>query len=75
MVYQFQVGFPIADEYDVVVLGGGAAGCTAAIQVVRESARTALIEKNGILGGTAVVASVDFPGLFHTSGGKSSKKR
>lgn len=55
-------------SYDVVVVGGGAAGFTAAVQAARAGARTALIEKNGVLGGTTVVAGVDFPGLFHAGG-------
>lgn len=54
--------------YDVVVVGGGAAGCIAAIQAARAGAKTTLIEKNSILGGTTVVASVNFPGLFHAWG-------
>jgi hypothetical protein len=59
---------PISESYDVVVVGGGSAGFTAAIQAARAGARTALVEKNGILGGTTVVAAVDFPGLFHAWG-------
>lgn len=58
----------ISDRYDVIVVGGGSAGFTAAIQAARAGAKTALIEKNGILGGTTVVAAVDFPGLFHVKG-------
>lgn len=54
--------------FDVVVIGGGAAGTVAAIQAAREGADTLLVEKNGILGGTTVVASVNFPGLFHAEG-------
>lgn len=69
-IYKLTLNMPIADEYDVVVCGGGAAGCAAAIQAAREGARTALIEKNGILGGTTVVAAVNFPGLFHTRSGR-----
>jgi hypothetical protein len=38
-------------EYDVVVVGGGVAGCAAAIASARAGARTVLIEKFGILGG------------------------
>jgi len=38
-------------EYDVVVVGGGVAGCAAAIASARTGARTVLIEKFGILGG------------------------
>ncbi len=38
-------------EYDVVVVGGGVAGCSAAIASARAGARTILIERMGILGG------------------------
>ncbi|RAU95731.1 FAD-dependent oxidoreductase [Paenibacillus sp. YN15] len=61
-------GLPLAEEYDVVVVGGGTSGSIAAIQAGRCGAKTALIEKNGILGGTMVVAAVNFPGLFHAWG-------
>jgi hypothetical protein len=63
--FRFNADVPVTDDYDVVVFGGGPAGCTAAIQAARMGAKTALMEKNGILGGTTVVASVNFPGLFH----------
>lgn len=55
-------------NYDVIVVGGGSAGCIAAIQAARAGARTALVEKNGILGGTITVGAVNFPGLFHAWG-------
>lgn len=58
----------IRGEYDIIVFGGGAAGCVAAIQAARAGRRTALVEKNGVLGGTTTVASVNFPGLFHAWG-------
>ncbi|MCQ6560745.1 FAD-dependent oxidoreductase [Paenibacillus mendelii] len=67
---EYKAVLDVEAEYDVIVFGGGAAGCAAAIQAAREGARTALIEKNGILGGTTVVASVNFPGLFHTRLGR-----
>ena len=38
-------------DWDVIVIGGGPAGCTAAISAAREGARTLLIESNGRLGG------------------------
>ncbi|GAA3409035.1 FAD-dependent oxidoreductase [Paenibacillus hodogayensis] len=60
--------YEIHGEYDVMVFGGGSAGCTAAIQAARAGRLTALVEKNGILGGTTTVASVNFPGLFHAWG-------
>jgi hypothetical protein len=54
--------------YDVLVFGGGAAGVPAAVQAARAGARTLLVEKTGLLGGTAITAGVNFPGLFHAWG-------
>ncbi|MCD6365871.1 MAG: FAD-dependent oxidoreductase, partial [Planctomycetes bacterium] len=51
--------------YDVIVVGGGAAGVVAAVQAGRAGARTLLVEKNGILGGTVVAAGVTAPAGFH----------
>ena len=53
---------------DVLVIGGGSAGCFAAISAARTGARTMLVEKNGMLGGTTTVGMVNFPGLFHAWG-------
>lgn len=55
-------------RYDVVVVGGGPAGCPAAVQAARLGASTLLVEKNGALGGTTTVAGVALPGLFHAWG-------
>ncbi len=55
-------------EKDVVVVGGGTAGCFAAISAAAAGADTALIEKNGVLGGTMTVGGVNFPGLFFAWG-------
>ncbi|MEM2704478.1 MAG: FAD-dependent oxidoreductase [Candidatus Bathyarchaeia archaeon] len=38
-------------EYDVVVVGGGASGCAAAISAARAGAKTLLIERFGMVGG------------------------
>jgi hypothetical protein len=54
--------------YDVIVLGGGTAGVVAAIQAGRAGAKTLLIEKTGMLGGTMTNGGVNFPGLFHAWG-------
>jgi hypothetical protein len=54
--------------YDVIVLGGGTAGVVAAIQAGRAGAKTLLVEKTGILGGTMTNGGVNFPGLFHAWG-------
>ena len=40
-------------RHDVVVIGGGLAGCTAAVAAARNGARTALIQNRPILGGNA----------------------
>lgn len=53
---------------DVVVAGGGTAGVFAAISAARTGAKTILIEKNNILGGTVTIASVNYPGLFFAWG-------
>lgn len=42
---------PLDDTWDVIVAGGGPAGCTAAAAAAREGARTLLIEATGALGG------------------------
>lgn len=55
-------------ETDILVVGGGSAGCFAAIAAARSGARVLLLEKNGMLGGTATVGRVNFPGLFHAWG-------
>ena len=41
----------VDSQWDVIVVGGGPAGCTAAISAAREGARTLLIEAMGQLGG------------------------
>ena len=54
--------------YDVAVIGGGPAGSVAGIQAAQLGARTLLVEKNGMLGGTATTAGINVPGLFHAWG-------
>ena len=53
---------------DVLVVGGGSAGCFAAISAARMGAKVLLVEKNGMLGGTTTGGMVNFPGLFHAWG-------
>lgn len=42
---------PVKGVYDVIVVGGGPAGCAAAIRAAREGASTLLIERFNCLGG------------------------
>lgn len=47
-----------AEEFDVVVVGGGLSGVSAAIQASRMGARVAIVEESGWIGGQAAGAGV-----------------
>jgi len=60
---------PVADEVDVLVVGGGATGVFAAVAAARLGARTAVIERQGFFGGTATAGLVAiWHGLHDTTG-------
>lgn len=46
------------DSWDVIVVGGGPTGCTAATAAAREGAKTLLIETTSSLGGSGTIALV-----------------
>ena len=46
------------DEYEVIIAGGGPAGCAAAIAAARRGAKTLLIEATGCLGGMGTMGLV-----------------
>lgn len=59
---------PVQRNFDVIVVGGGAAGIVATIQSARAGAKTLLVEKSSRLGGTTVNAAIYRPGLFDAWG-------
>lgn len=55
----------VKQKYDVVVVGGGAAGVAAAVGARQRGARTLLVERYGFLGGEAASANVlSYCGFF-----------
>ncbi|MEX0777550.1 MAG: FAD-dependent oxidoreductase [Phycisphaeraceae bacterium] len=56
--YSFQRAIPCDESFDVIVVGGGPAGCTAAAAAARQGARTLMIEASGCLGGSGTSALV-----------------
>lgn len=49
---------PVAEPKHIVVIGGGVAGCEAAIAAAQRGHKVTLLEKTGTLGGQFIVASV-----------------
>lgn len=47
-------------HYDVIVAGGGVAGCAAAIQAAQNGKRVLLLEKTTLLGGLATIGLVNY---------------
>ncbi len=56
------------ESYDVIVVGGGTAGVIAAVQAGRAGARTLLVEKAGMLGGTVTIGGINAPAHFFAWG-------
>ena len=58
-IYPFRArNIPLDDSWDVIVVGGGPAGCAAGAAAAREGARTLLIEATGCLGGMGTAGLV-----------------
>jgi ribulose 1,5-bisphosphate synthetase/thiazole synthase len=57
-VRQAWAALPATRRFDVLVAGGGPAGCAAAIAAAREGARTLLVEQFGFLGGMGTAGLV-----------------
>ena len=56
--FRYERELPITDEVDILVGGGGIAGVSAAIAAARQGARTMLVERHAVLGGTATTGGV-----------------
>ena len=63
------IDLPLLYDADVAVIGGGSAGCAAAVAAAREGARTVLIEKTGALGG--INTNGLLPSIIKMSDGKN----
>lgn len=60
----YTASLPLFATADVVVVGAGCAGCTAAIAAARAGARTLLIERYAALGGTSTMVLDTFYGFY-----------
>lgn len=63
-VSSYRVELDVVDRADVVVLGAGSAGCSAAIAAARAGADTLLVERYGFLGGTSTMVLDTFYGFY-----------
>ena len=54
----FSRDIPLYDGYDVIVAGGGPAGCAAAAAAAGQGAKTLLLEASGCLGGMGTIGLV-----------------
>jgi FAD dependent oxidoreductase len=57
---------PSRQSHDTLIIGGGNAGCAAALAAARCGARTLLVERYGFLGGTATASMVGPWMTFHS---------
>lgn len=70
--FSSSVCFLPEENMDVIVVGSGSAGSTAAIAAARGGAKTLLLERYGFLGGTSTCVLDTFYG-FYTPGSQSLK--
>jgi hypothetical protein len=67
----------VSPNYNVVVIGAGAAGLSAALFCAIRGARTLLMEKTGVVGGTSALSagSIWIPNTRHASGASDSAEK
>lgn len=71
-MYQYNTSLPEAGSFDIIVVGSGSAGSTAAIAAGRSGLEVLLIERLSFLGGTSTTVLDTFYGFY--TPGKESKK-
>jgi len=71
-VWTHRTKLPLLGEFDVVVVGSGSAGSTAAVAASRFGAKTLLLERLPFLGGTSTAVLDTFYG-FYTPGTRSKR--
>lgn len=65
----------IEEQYDVIIIGAGIAGCTAAIYTARQALKTLLIDKVGIGGNLLITHNIEnYPGYPSISGLELAEK-
>lgn len=56
----FKMSIPVRESYDIIVCGGGIAGCAAALEAARHGKKVMLLEKSTVLGGLATMGLINF---------------
>ena len=56
----FRMSIPVRDSYDIIVCGGGIAGCAAALEGARHGKKVMLLEKSTVLGGLATMGLINY---------------
>ncbi len=57
----YSKNIPVSEDFDIVIVGAGASGITAAVSASLEGARVLLLEKSGIVGGNLTAGHVGPP--------------
>ena len=74
-MYASNTSGAVAEDWDVLVAGGGMAGIAAAIAAARTGAKTILIEQSGWLGGMGVVGATGLHSFFNIFGAHENVDR